>query len=185
MKNPFLWKRMKRFDAECARDEYTALKRLGKKRFNQLFRVVFNGRTKLIVPKDTSKVTLADLEKMWPTDIRMNQVFPRKNGGPVWYVSGSLDEPKPPPPKEKTTGRRPRRRKYDIRPAPKRVRLRAYEKKYGKEALRIYLELFKDVYCDSCSGLRSHQWCDMHSCENVLDAINYTLSGKKSERKGD
>jgi len=91
-KNPFYWKRpkMNPIDREYAWKDTQAMRRMGQKRFFELFDTRFNGKTVLIVPKDPREITLADRFIMWKDDIRIGRCCWKKIGD-VWCVGGELE----------------------------------------------------------------------------------------------
>jgi len=91
-KNPFYWKtpKMSQFDREIAWKNTQAMRRMGQKRFFELFDTRFNGKIVLIVPKDPRRITLADLFVMWKEDIRIGRCLWKRKGD-VWCVGGQLE----------------------------------------------------------------------------------------------
>ena len=92
-KNPFYWntKKMHSTDRESAWMDTLAMRRIGRKRFDELFRTEFNGKIVLIIPRDLSKVTLADLAVMWDDNIRFSPNGLLKNGKRMWIVGGWIE----------------------------------------------------------------------------------------------
>lgn len=172
----FYWKtpKMTKDDREQSRKQTEAMHRLGRKRFLELFDVVFNGAIMLTVPRDTSKVTLADLEKMWSSKMVIIKVFPEWNKPPVWSVDGNNDTVKLPSNTQRlSAGYSKKRMQAGLRGPTDCEMRRSMKKLYGEELLRIYEWVFGRIYFVPGADLPYKRRIDNYSCECLMKALKF------------